>query len=79
MLDDAVFIYKGFDFTGLIRAGVHSLQRHGHIVVCSNSRCHEGGYDLQPELTRDDVPEIETEGHLSAVRGIGDEYRPTSH
>lgn len=52
MLDDAVLIYKEFDFTGLIRAGVHSLQRHGHIVVCSNSRCYEGGYDLQPEIKK---------------------------
>ena len=50
MLADAVLIYEEFDFSGLVRAGVHSLRRQGHVVACSNSHCHEGGYDLRSEI-----------------------------
>lgn len=49
-LADAVLIYEEFDFSGLVRAGVHSVRRHGHRVDCSNAHCHEGGYDLLPEI-----------------------------
>lgn len=47
---DAVLIYEEFDFTGPILAGVHSVRRRGHIMACSNPRCHDGGYDLRPEI-----------------------------
>lgn len=50
LLADAVLIYEEFDFSGLVRAGVHRLRRHGHQLECSNSRCHEGGYDLRPQI-----------------------------
>ena len=50
MLADAVLIFEEFDFNGLVRAGVHSLRRQGHRVDCSNPHCHEGGYDLGPEI-----------------------------
>lgn len=50
MLADAVFIFEEFDFSGLVRAGVHSLRRQGLQVDCSNPHCHEGGYDLRPEI-----------------------------
>jgi hypothetical protein len=51
-LTDAVLTYEEFDFRGLVRDGVHSVRRHGHVVGCSNSLCHEGGYDLRPEIEK---------------------------
>jgi hypothetical protein len=50
MLADAVLIYEEFDFSGLVRAGVHSLRRHGHVLECANSRCQKGGYNLRPDI-----------------------------
>lgn len=51
-LADAVLTYDEFDFSGVIKDGVHSVRRHGHVVACSNALCHQGGYDLRAVIKR---------------------------
>lgn len=52
LVADAALIYEEFDFTGPILGGVHSVRHRGHIMSCNNPRCHEGGYDLRPEIAK---------------------------
>lgn len=59
MLADAVLIYEEFDFSGLVKAGIHSLRRDGYVVGCSNSLCRNGGYDLRPQIDKMMSPKAE--------------------
>jgi hypothetical protein len=50
MLADALLTYEEFDFSGRVKAGVHSVRGEGPTVRCSNSLCRNGGYDMRPEI-----------------------------
>jgi hypothetical protein len=78
-LEDATIHYTEFEFGNEDTKGIVSLRREGGIMRCRNTRCIDGGYELDREVSRmihDDVLEntvtLYCSGHEGTRRRRGD-------